>query len=188
MKIFACGICIFLSVTKVYAQVEFVPDSVINRMVILENATSVEKSLGDCMPLLDKNADLPSVVFYNVSGTQYLKLIFHPGNPKNQFSYFEVGSTNDKPQKNRKKPSKTSSQNFTTQSGIRLGMSKRDLVSIKGFKYRQSLINKTQVIDYKIDNIKKSDFLRRYNMPEYTARYFFQKDILIKFSFGFEYP
>ncbi len=182
------GICVLFSLTKVYAQVEFVPDTVINKVIILENAASIEKNLGDCMLLLDENADLPFVVFHNASGTQYLKLIFHPGNSKNRFSYFEVGSTNDKPQKSRKKLNKTRFQSFTTQSGIRLGMSKQEIVNLKGSDYQKSLTNKIQVIDYKIDNIKKSGFLRRYNMPEYTTRYFFQKDILIKFSFGFEYP
>ena len=62
------------------------------------------------------------------------------------------------------------------------------LIKIKG---KPTLITKESnliVYTYKITNIGSSDFLSKYNMPEYNAIFYFDNDVLVKYDFGFVYP
>jgi hypothetical protein len=170
---------------NVHKAVNFVPDSSINNDLLLQNASSTIDVLGDVMVEIDKDVDYPDVYFKS-KGDEYLRVIFFPGNESNSLSQFEVGSIVDL-KIDRLIPIDYSS--FKTESGIQLGITKENLVKIKGNIFDRKEVNGYEVISYRIDDYASSSFLKRYNMPIYFAEYWFTKDNqLDKFKFGFEYP
>lgn len=77
---------------------------------------------------------------------------------------------------------------FQTESGIRLGISVRQLRDIKGEPDSIAMKNKTTIFYCRISHAQASDFLIKYNMPMYYADYKFESGLLTEFKFGFEYP
>lgn len=161
-------------------------DTTINSQLILRDNKSIEKSIGDVMQKLDTIKDLPDVYFVNTLGTESLRLIFYPGDTKNTISSFEVLSVDytDKVQK----LWPTSFASFTTESGIKLGMTKEEIVKIKGRDFKVTNSGAEVVLEYVTDEKEDTGFLKRYNMPSYFAKYIFQYNRLIRFAFGFDYP
>jgi hypothetical protein len=160
----------------------FSPDTSINQLS-LYNRASIESQLGDVHVSLDKEATLPSVTFLNSKKNQYLTLVFHPGDLRNTFSEFEVGTIDNTVNK---KPLKVLDMHeFVSENNIKLGMFRNQVIKLKGSNF----IKQTNGIRYVIDDFEKSPFLKKYNMPLYYAQYEFdKKDVLVKFAFGFEYP
>jgi len=70
------------------------------------------------------------------------------------------------------------------ESGIKLGISKKYLIKIKG----NSFVETNHVLRYEISDYEKSHFLGKYNLPIYFAEYTFDQDKLSKIYFGFKYP
>ncbi len=78
---------------------------------------------------------------------------------------------------------------FKTESGIKIGMSKKELLEIKGDSFLKKQVNGQEVLSYRIDDFSSSAFLKKYNMPAYFAEYWFTNDNrFFKYKFGFEYP
>ena len=76
-----------------------------------------------------------------------------------------------------------------TESGIKIGISKKELLAIKGDDFTNKQVGNQEVLSYKIDDFSSSSFLKKYNMPVYFAEYWFTNDDrLVKYKFGFEYP
>lgn len=124
-------------------------------------------------------------LFCNYNKSEYLFAYHYEGDTKLNFSVFEFGlfDTNVK----KYNFNLTSENYFFTESGLKLGMSLKDIVKIKG----EGLITKTTsdtIVTYSIKNSDKSEFLRKNK----EAGYFIEctiknaKTVLIKF--GFEYP
>ena len=79
---------------------------------------------------------------------------------------------------------KTNRVMIFTESGIKLGISKKDLIKIKG----NNFVETNHVLRYEISDYEKSHFLEKYNLPIYFAEYTFDQDKLSKIYSGFEYP
>lgn len=78
-------------------------------------------------------------------------------------------------------------ERFTSGKGIRLGMSKREIIDILGKSYRESAHPNEQVISYRIDD-KDTALLQRHNAPAYYGQYYFRENRLVRFEMGFEFP
>ncbi|OON67678.1 hypothetical protein B0919_17645 [Hymenobacter sp. CRA2] len=80
---------------------------------------------------------------------------------------------------------------FTTEKGIRLGMSEAELVKRLGNCFtRFSNASGYTRLHYKIEapSDSKTKLLSRANMPVYYATYKLCNDKLMEMEFGFEYP
>lgn len=125
--------------------------------------------------------------FYSNDRNELLAVMVHPGDSYSQVSIFRVTYA-DNPKLNAT-PSRV--MNFTTEKGIRLGLTKADIVSRLGDCYSSSdtSVNKL-TINYRLQlpQDSKTRLLQRQNMPIYYADYTFKDDKLIEFEFGFEYP
>lgn len=171
---------------KIKKDTIFTPDTSINEQIFLNNPLSIVKTYGNIMSIMDQDADLPNMYIINSTKKQYLKLILHPGNIANFISQFEVGYSINMAVGVRKKPSINAA--FASESKIQLGISKAEIIKIKGYNYKEVVKNKIKFIRYRIDDFKNSSFLKRYNTPVYLAEYWLKNDKLIRFRFGFECP
>jgi hypothetical protein len=146
---------------------------------------SVESVVGNLMHFVSDTLSIPHVVLKNKYYPESLKLFFYPGSSKNEFCQFEVTTV----------PQYSSCfydtiincNSFTTETGISLFCSRKDLILLKGSSYQQKRIGDFDVIEYAITD-SKSPFLRRYAMPAYRAAYYFKKGKLVKYIIGFDYP
>lgn len=164
---------------------KYQPDTSVNKTIYLCNPSSITIIFGDLMSQINKNADLPDITFLNQKGNQYLKMLFHPGDIKNSFSEFEIGYATDSLTN---KSTKSNFISFETENGIKLGITKQELIKEKGIGYTSSMKAHVTCVRYFIGNFSKSSFLNRYNMPIYYSEYYLKDDKVVKFRFGFEYP
>ncbi len=148
-------------------------DSTINNEIQLRNPTSVVNSVGDLSTeLISSGAEAPYVILTNKTKNEYLKMTMWYGDPRNSFSYFVVGSNSDIVRLNLHT---TKYNRFKTDSGIRLGLSKQDIVNMKGLKYSVTNENSIETISYLGQDL-------------YEAKYHFKKNILVQYEFGYRYP
>lgn len=170
---------------KEKAEIMFHPDSSIYATLYLEDPSSTIKVLGDIMSLVDADKDLPDAFYKNQNGQEYLQVVFFPGNEANSISQFNVGYLNDLA--NPESISPIQLDRFQTESGIKLGLSKQEVILIKGGSYQEEKTNGELKLSYQVIDTK-SPFLKRYNMPVYIAEYWFKDGKLTNYKFGFEYP
>lgn len=124
--------------------------------------------------------------FYSKDKKEVLGVTVHPGDYYSQISIFQVKYAD---KSNKATVSKIA--NFNTEKGIRLGLTKNDIVGRLGNCYTLSDSSKNSfVINYRLEdpNDSKTKLLERQNMPIYYATYKFKNDKLIEYEFGFEYP
>ena len=156
-----------------------VPDISVND-IKLSDTTTVVLGYSDLKyNVIEDKEELPSVIFTNENKTEILKLYLFYGTKKNEFYQAEIS-----PYDKKIVPNPTKYANFSTESGIKLGISKKDLIKIKG----NNFVETNHVLRYEISDYEKSHFLEKYNMPIYFAEYTFDQDKLSKIYFGFEYP
>ena len=156
-----------------------VPDISVNN-IKLSDTTSVVLGYGDLKyNIIEGKEELPYAIFTNENKTEILKLYLFYGTKKNEFYQAEIS-----PYDKKIVPNPTKYANFSTESGIKLGISKKDLIKIKG----NNFVETNHVLRYEISDYEKSHFLEKYNMPIYFAEYTFDQDKLSKIYFGFEYP
>jgi hypothetical protein len=160
----------------------FKPDTVINNKLILDDYSSLSNFYKELDKVFTINnlRKSPVVVFCDKNKTEYLYAYQYEGNTKNSFSCFEVGLCS----------TLTSEyliinncKGFSTESGLKLGMTINDIEKIKGNNYLKS----ENKITYKISETNSS-FLLYHNMPEYFLECIFKNDKLIRLKFGFSYP
>ncbi len=137
----------------------FIPDISIDKKIFLNYPTSIENLFGNIMPLMKMNAELPYVYMINNEGDQYLKMIFLPGNEANSISKFEVGWTNSLNITDISYPSNF--EYFITENKIALGISKEELLTIKGNNYSTTQEDDILLINYIIDDFENSEFLKK---------------------------
>lgn len=159
------------------------PDTSIFDIILNEPNSSIKK-IGKQNHLKETDNDFPCVRFSNQDKTESLTLFLFYGSGENEFSEFEV-----KKWYPLDSATETTSDQFISGYGIRLGMTKKDVISILGNCFKASTsVTGTEILEYHLDNFNESDFLQRFNMPSYHAKYEFSKGKLIHFRFGFEYP
>ena len=156
----------------------FVPDVKINNLELV-NPNSILKSIGDLKEFVREEEGLPYAIFTNETKDTKLVLTLFPGSSINDVYQFKIEHVMEELKNVKVLPIKT----FISENGIRLGMSKEELIKIKGNTY----LVKDNYLEYRVSGNK--EFLNKYNMPSYFARYFFSKDKNInKIEFGFKYP
>lgn len=158
------------------------PDTSLNG-ITLRNSQSADFVIGTDNKV-DENGQYH---FYSLMHTETLKLTQHPGDRKNQISVFSV-SYADKGDHGYKQ---IKVETFQTEKGIKLGLSKQQLIEKLGNCY--AIVDSTEhciELYYRIENPKdsKTKFLEINNMPAYYARYTLCGDKLRHYEFGFEYP
>ncbi len=123
----------------------------------------------------------------NKDKSQFLNLTIYPGSYYNQVSLFEVGYTNEILKGDRF----LENVEFSTEKGIKLGMTNFELIEIFGECYKVNIKTKDSLkISYRIElpQDTKNEYLSKHNMPIYYADYDFVRNKLNRFEFGFEYP
>lgn len=158
----------------------FVPDVKINNLELV-NEKSIINSIGNLKNSIIEGKDLPYTEFTDKHEKLKLKLVTFPGSGYNDVYQFSVEYIS-----NTDKLKIISYDDFITESKIKLGIAKSELISIKGDNYTIE----NNIIKYAIsqENDKGKKFLEKYNMPYYYAYYTFENDKLIKIDFGFLYP
>jgi len=151
--------------------------------ISLRNSKSADKIIGT----ENKTDEREQYHFYSLMDAETLTLTQHPGDGNNQISVFSV-SYSDKAYHGYKQ---LNFETFKTEKGIKLGMSKKEVINRLGNCY-VSVDSTIDLIElyYRIENPKDSrtKILETNNMPVYYATYGFWKDELKQFEFGFEYP
>lgn len=156
-----------------------VPDISVND-IKLSDTTAVVLGYSDLKyNVIEGKEELPYVIFTNENKTEILKLYLFYGAKRNEFYQAEISPYDKKTISN-----PTKYKNFSTESGIKLGISKKDLIKIKG----NNFVETNHILRYEISDYEKSHFLGKYNLPIYFAEYTFDQDKLSKIYFGFEYP
>jgi hypothetical protein len=125
--------------------------------------------------------------FFSSPGGQMLTLTQHPGDGKNTISIFKVEFSG----KTKHGYRQLKIDNFTTEKGIRLGLSKQETIDKLGHCYTAKDSSKNYIELYYLlqePQDSKTRLLERQNMPIYYASYKFWNNQLRKFEFGFEYP
>lgn len=157
------------------------PDSSVSG-IILRNAESAAKVIGN-----NKMNNVEEYKFYSKLESETLTLIQHPGDDKNQISIFKI----EKSTKASYGFKELNLDNFKTEKGIKLGLTKKQVIEKLGNCYAPIDSTKNYIeLYYLIEQPKdsKSKILKKNNMPVYFASYKFWNDRLEKFEFGFEYP
>ena len=126
-------------------------------------------------------------VFYSNDKKQKLGLTVHPGDSYSEVSIFNI-SYADKSKLNLRE---INSKEFETEKGIKLGISKRQIIEKLGTCYlvKDSSQNSIQ-LNYRLElpTDSKTKILKTNNMPIYYASYKLTNDKLENIEFGFEYP
>ena len=118
---------------------------------------------------------------------QVLEVHVYPGDGISQVSYFKIGNA----VLSGPKAAASSIAEFVSEKGIRLGITKEELISLLGscFTTKDSSANSiTLSFRLELPADSKTGFLKRQNMPVYYADYKFVDNKLSAFEFGFEYP
>ncbi len=159
-------------------------DIAVNSLYLWDR-NSVEEMLGSDIHWEYQDDDIfPRYCVSNRDQTQFLTLIFHPGSIKNEFSECIISYQPPEEQIH----TLDFIEEFETLKNIQLGTKKDKLKNELGYPHNETSINDTTIVQYKIDNLKDSDFLKFYYTPIYYGNYTFAKDRLIQIQFGFEYP
>ena len=163
----------------------FIPDvSVIG--IKLRDVYSMDKKFPNYKKLLDFPLEA-EVYLLNKDESETLTVSFYAGTSADEPMEFHISMT-DETQLNKLKTIKLNVDRFTTESNIKLHISKDDLIKIKGQNYKLEKYGDLEIVKYRIDNIETSDFLQSFGLPEYFADYTFQKGKLLKVDFGFTNP
>ncbi len=164
----------------------FLPDTTINNFVLCSK-TGLFRETHDFLDSLN-GGNGPDWYFILVSNqNQICKLLFYPGSYNDEFSYFKVYKESSSSIDGLKFKQIESDQ-FITESGIKLGLSKEELFKIKGKNYSKELSQINEIV-YSFDfDSELHDFLVQKNQAGYIAKYKFMDNKLVEFGFGYIYP
>ena len=126
-------------------------------------------------------------VFNSIDKKQKLGLTVHPGDFYSQISIFKIAYSDNSKQNLRQ----INSKEFETEKGIKLGISKREIIEKLGTCYVAKDSTKNSIeLNYRLEfpNDSKTKLLTSNNMPIYYATYKLTNDKLEHIEFGFEYP
>lgn len=150
--------------------------------IILRAENSISRVLG-------KQIKLPGDAthhFYSKNKEQVLSMTVHAGDGSNLVSIFSVKYIGNYKPKYRV----SNINSFETEKGIHLGISKNEVINKLGKCITADSKKGIASIYYRLEKPQdsKTKLLERQNMPIYYAVYYFKKDTLVEFEFGFEYP
>jgi hypothetical protein len=157
----------------------YTPDIKVNNIELSNNNTSLSNYKNIDKLIVEDNQGLPYASFLNKNKTEKLSVYFFYGSGHDEFYQFKIEAYNGK-----KFYNQLEYKNFITESGIKLGTTKTELLKIKGNTYTEN----EGVVKYVLSDYNNSCFLQKYNLPVYFSEYTFKDDKLIKIYFGFEYP
>lgn len=159
----------------------FVPDSSINGRLFLHNdlSLSVFYPNKNSLKFIEFIRESPIVAFCNTSKSEYLYAYQYEGNMKNEFSFFEIGYNDN----NNESYTLTEYSRFETESGLRLGMTLKDVEAIKGRDYTRN----DNKITFQITD-SNSEFLHKHNMPKYVLQCRLEQNKVVEIKLGFLYP
>jgi hypothetical protein len=161
----------------------FIPDTMVIQIKINDIGTTeaiLGKNIWQC--LFESKGNLPRIELINKTKNQSLRLIFHYGGSKNSVDEFEILKI-DSFYKIPTQAKVLKIDTFVTGNGIKLGISKDEIVRILGNNYKSNAKGKIEELLYTLDS--KAAFVKRYNQFEYYIRCLFKNGILVKYSFGF---
>ena len=125
--------------------------------------------------------------YYSASGSETLTLTQHPGDAKYQISIFNVEYSN----KIKHNYPSLKTATFKTEKGIKLGITKKQLIDRLGKCYAAIDSTRDYIELYYIiqtPNDTSTKLSTAHNSLVYYASYKFWADRLKQFEFGFEYP
>jgi hypothetical protein len=126
-------------------------------------------------------------IFYSSDKKQKLGLTVHPGDYYSQVSIFNISYSDNSSQNNRQ----INTKEFVTEKGIKLGISKNEIIEKLGNCYKANDSTKSSIELYyrlELPNDSKTKLLKNDNMPIYYAKYRLTNYKLKNIEFGFEYP
>jgi hypothetical protein len=163
----------------------FIPDTSVSG-IKLQDPISLTSKIQNIRALIDDSGPEGQAFILNKDNSEILILTFHAGTSWDRVAEFHIAA--NKQGTNYRKSIKLNIDRFVTESSIKLYMTKSDLIKIKGGNYKLEKVSDNEILKYEIDDYLTSQFLGRYNYPEYYEIYTFHKDRLIIIYFGFEYP
>jgi len=165
---------------------EFKPDTTINQINLEDSRSIIKKLKADTSVITEIVKESPwRLQLRNKFGNQLLTLFFHPGNSTWAFSEFKVQILSQ--EVNMEKMIKLNDNEFITEKGIKLGLSKSELIRKMGRPTNTKIENGFEIIEYRIID-PNSMMLKKYNQAEYFAIYKLKNDRIIEFHFGFVMP
>ena len=145
-----------------------------------------EISSGTDPALIEDNTEMPHATATNKTGTEVLTFFFHPGGEVMAFSEFKVSLVSEA--KLTGKPIKLARiASFVSGKGIKLGLSKAQLIKILGPPQQSSSAGGATILDYRIQDPEAGQLLG-YPAELYYGTYAFKAGKLAEFRFGFRYP
>ncbi|MEI9946445.1 MAG: hypothetical protein WDN26_19770 [Chitinophagaceae bacterium] len=129
----------------------------------------------------------PAHIFYSSDKKQKLGLTVHPGSNYSEVSIFNVSYADNSKQNG----GRINTKEFETEKGIKLGISKKEIIERLGNCYITKDSTKNSVELYyqlALPGDSKTKLLKSNNMPVYYAAYKLKNDKLDSFEFGFENP
>lgn len=158
----------------------FYPDVSINSLQLI-NPESIKDCIGDLKNRIIEEDSFPYVELYNKYGNKKIKMIIFYGSGYNDVSQFIVKYSNE-PLKNLEH---SPFIDFVTESGIKLGISKNELIQKKGLNFKCN----DNVLLYEVNDFDFPVFFKKYNYESYFSKYYFnENNLLIQYEFGFVYP
>lgn len=123
---------------------------------------------------------------YNECSNEKLTMLFYPGRVKNHASYFIVSQVNEEESTNQVKIGAT---NFVSGKGIVLGQNSETVKSLlRSWDITELFRGDTLLIEFSTNSKECLELKELYNLPLYSAKYYFVNNILVLFCFGFDYP
>lgn len=163
--------------------VDFIPDISVNGLELGNSETLKKNQIPEINDVIieEPQESLPFMSFISRNGNEKLTAYCFYGSGDDEFYQFKIEYKLDHPSS---QEMKSDFIKFSTESGIKLGISREDLLKIKG----NNFVIEGDVIMYKLDDFNNSSFLQKYNLPIYFSKYTFKNNKLIEIYFGFEYP
>lgn len=158
------------------------PDTTLAGIVLRDAGSAIAITGTDNQP-----DSLGRYYFYSRKEAELLTLTQFDGDGANAISLFQVGYSGKASLGYKELPF----DQFKTEKGISLGMSKKEVIRLLGPCYETvDSTTANSEIYYRIEQPgdSRTKFLERTNMPVYYARYEFRNEKLFYFEFGFEYP
>jgi hypothetical protein len=125
--------------------------------------------------ILESDNFPPQVGITNTTQNEYIVLSKWYGDGRNEFKYCNVSNSRDDFRKDLFFAN-SKHEIFTTGKGVKLGISKNELLKNLGADYSKVNLENYEVIKYKDTEIL------------YESNYYFISDKLVKFDFGYLYP
>jgi hypothetical protein len=160
----------------------FIPDVKVNNLE-LSNPASILKNVGDLRNMMIENTGLPYYTITNKNKKATLTMISFTGSGYNDIYQFII-EDNYSLEKNKY----TSYNDFVTESDLKLGISKSEIIKIKGGGYSLKNEGNLEILTYRISDYNSSQFLKKYNLPSYFMEFSLREDKVLKIKFGFNYP